>query len=42
VRETIILRGADGTIAEEWDMADLLGLLQQLGAVPAFRLDALA
>jgi hypothetical protein len=30
VRETIILRVADGKIAEEWEMADLLGLLQQL------------
>jgi steroid delta-isomerase-like uncharacterized protein len=40
VRETIILRVADGKIAEEWEMADLLGLLQQLGAVPPFQLDA--
>jgi predicted ester cyclase len=40
VRETIILRVADGNIAEEWEMADLLGLLRQLGAVPRFQLDA--
>ena len=37
-REMIILRIADGKIAEEWNAADLLGLLQQLGAVPAFSL----
>lgn len=29
-----IFRVADGTIAEEWVNRDLLGLLQQLGAVP--------
>ncbi len=39
VQETIILRVAAGKIAEEWEMADLLGLLQQLGAVPHFPLD---
>ncbi len=39
VQETIILRVAEGRIAEEWEMADLLGLLRQLGAVPDFRLD---
>jgi steroid delta-isomerase-like uncharacterized protein len=35
-RATVILRIRDGKIAEEWEMSDLLGLLQQLGAVPAF------
>ena len=39
VRETIILRVTDGKIAEEWEAGDLLGLLQQLGAVPRFELD---
>ena len=39
VREVIMLRLADGRIAEEWAMADLLGLLQQLGAVSEFALD---
>jgi len=34
-----MLRLADGRIAEEWAMADLLGLLQQLGAVSEFALD---
>lgn len=38
VSEMIVLRIADGKIAEEWEIADLLGLLQQLGAVPRFRL----
>jgi steroid delta-isomerase-like uncharacterized protein len=38
----VILRIADGKIAEEWEMSDLLGLLQQLGAVPAFPVDATA
>ena len=37
-RETIILRIAQGKIAEEWNAADLLGLLQQLGAVRPFSL----
>lgn len=32
----VILRIVDGKIAEEWEMSDLLGLLQQLGAVPTF------
>ena len=36
----MILRNADGKIAEEWEMSNLLGLLQQLGVVPSFRLDA--
>ena len=36
---TVILRIAEGKIAEEWEMSDLLGLLQQLGAVPAFSSD---
>lgn len=40
VREIIVLRIADGKIAEEWEIADLLGLLQQLGAVPRFQLGA--
>jgi C-1 hydroxylase len=40
VREMIMLRVAAGRIAEEWEVADLLGLVQQLGAVPPFRLDA--
>jgi len=35
----VILRIADGKIAEEWEMSNLLGLLQQLGAVPSFSLD---
>jgi predicted ester cyclase len=39
VREMIILRMTGGKIAEEWETADLLGLLQQLGAVPCFELD---
>jgi hypothetical protein len=30
----------DGKIAEEWVTENLLGLLQQLGAIPSFRLDA--
>ena len=30
-----ILRFAGGQIAEEWEIFDTLGLLQQLGAVPA-------
>jgi len=38
-RDVIILRIADDKIAEEWNAADLLGLLQQLGAVPVFSLD---
>ena len=29
-----ISRIAGGTIAEQWDQADMLGLLQQLGVVP--------
>jgi steroid delta-isomerase-like uncharacterized protein len=37
---TVILRIADGTIAEEWECSNLLGLLQQLGAVPSFSLDS--
>jgi steroid delta-isomerase-like uncharacterized protein len=36
----VILRIANGKIAEEWELSDLLGLLQQLGAVPAFPADA--
>jgi predicted ester cyclase len=30
-----IFRVADGKIAEEWTVWDALGLLQQVGAVPA-------
>jgi predicted ester cyclase len=30
-----IFRIADGKIAEEWTVWDALGLLQQVGAVPA-------
>jgi steroid delta-isomerase-like uncharacterized protein len=30
-----ISRVTDGRIAEQWDQADMLGLLQQRGAVPA-------
>jgi predicted ester cyclase len=36
---TVIMRIVDGKIAEEWEMSNLLGLLQQLGAVPSFQLD---
>lgn len=39
VQEMIILRVAEGKITEEWEMADLLGLLRQLGAVEGFHLD---
>ena len=39
---TVIMRIAGGKTAEEWEMSNLLGLLQQLGAVPSFRLDAAA
>jgi steroid delta-isomerase-like uncharacterized protein len=35
-RGIVLLRMSDGKIAEEWEMSNLLGLLQQLGAVPAF------
>jgi steroid delta-isomerase-like uncharacterized protein len=37
---TVILRIAGGKIAEEWVTENLLGLLQQLGAIPSFQLDA--
>jgi hypothetical protein len=37
----VILRIADGKIAEEWEMSNLLGLLQQLGAAPSFSLDGM-
>jgi predicted ester cyclase len=33
---TVVMRIVDGRIAEEWECSDLLGLLQQLGAVPRF------
>ena len=39
---TVILRITDGKIAEEWVTENLLGLLQQLGAIPSFELDAAA
>jgi predicted ester cyclase len=35
---TVIVRIADDKIAEEWETSNLLGLLQQLGAVPTFSL----
>jgi predicted SnoaL-like aldol condensation-catalyzing enzyme len=35
VDATSIFRVADGKIAEEWTVWDALGLLQQVGAVPA-------
>jgi steroid delta-isomerase-like uncharacterized protein len=38
--QIVIMRIADGKIAEEWEMSNLLGLLQQLGAVPTFSLEA--
>ena len=37
VEATVILRMTDGRIVEEWATENLLGLLQQLGAVPAFQ-----
>jgi steroid delta-isomerase-like uncharacterized protein len=40
VEGTVILRIVGGQIAEEWVTENLLGLLQQLGAVPKFDLDA--
>jgi predicted ester cyclase len=36
----VIIRLADAEIVEEWEMSNLLGLLQQLGAVPHFSMDA--
>jgi predicted ester cyclase len=30
-----ILRPADGKIAEQWEQSDRMGLLQQLGVIPA-------
>ena len=36
----VIMRIADSKIAEEWEVSNLLGLLQQLGAVPPFSLEA--
>ena len=30
----VISRVAAGKIAEEWEVVDLLGLLQQIGAIP--------
>jgi steroid delta-isomerase-like uncharacterized protein len=37
---TVIMRIVGGKIAEEWEITNVLGLLQQLGAVPAFSIDA--
>jgi len=31
----VIYRIANGKIQEEWDYSDMLGLMQQLGVVPA-------
>ena len=42
VEGTVILRITGGKIAEEWVTENLLGLLQQLGAIPSFELDAAA
>jgi steroid delta-isomerase-like uncharacterized protein len=36
---TVIMRIADGKIAEEWEVSNLLGLLQQIGAVPSFSIE---
>ena len=38
----MILRITGGKIAEEWVTENLLGLMQQLGAIPSFELDAAA
>jgi steroid delta-isomerase-like uncharacterized protein len=35
ISEMAILRGADGKFVEAWNNADDLGLLQQLGVIPA-------
>ena len=35
VQAISVFRIADGRIAEEWTVWDALGLLQQVGAVPA-------
>jgi hypothetical protein len=32
---TILRFGDDGRIAERWNVADFLSMLQQIGAVPA-------
>jgi predicted ester cyclase len=42
VEATVILRMTGGRIVEEWATENLLGLLQQLGAVRTFQLDAAA
>lgn len=42
VEGTVILRITGGKIAEEWVTENLLGLLQQLGAIPSFELNAAA
>jgi predicted ester cyclase len=34
VGQIVIFRVADGKIAEYWEQADFLGMMQQLGAVP--------
>lgn len=35
VRQVAIYRIADGQVVEEWEISDQLGLMQQLGAIPA-------
>ena len=35
VRQIAIYRIADGKVVEEWECSDQLGLMQQLGAIPA-------
>jgi steroid delta-isomerase-like uncharacterized protein len=35
ISETHIVRIADGKVAEHWRDADMLGMMQQLGALPA-------
>jgi len=35
VRQIAIYRIADGKVVEEWEVSDQLGLMQQLGAIPA-------
>ena len=35
----VILRITDGKIAVEWEVSDLLGLFQQLSAIPTFQSD---
>jgi predicted ester cyclase len=35
VRQLAVYRVADGKVVEEWEVSDQLGLMQQLGVVPA-------